>query len=365
LYQGKFKRPYFAHRKGDSKNCQFGGFESEEHEEGKRFIYDLLRSMYNSDQVILEETLVNGQRADVLLNLKNRRFAFEIQFSEQDGNKWESRNEKYRNIDIVPIWILGYRKPIHEIIVSQGDREPAKIILGRTREYAIKKIRLVQELIDHFTGISYGKHDAWEIVEQYQAVHILSVSKGIAEFCLGYITQRSAIIWEGYTLPITQSSVFDQNQCRFIPEDEVSARKTAESKHLEQIEWKNRIHTIQDELRQKVLAYTKAERVEWLPVVLANEDVFCGYMNHGTYDILLLELALYLKIIRIKSFSEDTIEEFFLNWKFEWKEYRDLFLRGEIGDFFERLVKEGVLHYADGIWHVSGKLSSKDHIVSR
>jgi hypothetical protein len=308
---------------------------------------------------MLEETLDSGQKADVLLDLGNQIIAFEIQFSEQDGNTWESRIDKYRGIGVASVWILGYRKPIHEIISYRGDREPAKIKLGRTREYAVQKAQLVQELSDQLFERPQYFHDAWEITEKYQVVHILTVSEGILEFYLGYVVQKSATIWEGYILPITQSSFFDQRQVRFTPDSEISARQSAESKHQERIEWRTRILSVQDELRQKVLAYTKVERIEWLPVVLANEEVFYGHVQYGTYDFLLLEVALYLKIIRLRSFYEDTIEELFHNWKFQWKEYRDLFIRGEIGDFFDRLVKAGVLIHDDGKWQVTGKLSNK------
>lgn len=364
LHQGKFKRPYFAHRKGDGKDCRFGGAESEEHEAGKRYIFDLLRLIYGSEKVLLEETLENRQKADVLLNLGSQRFAYEIQFSEQDGNTWETRNEKYRDIDVVPVWILGYRKHIHEIVVPQGNRRPAKIKLGSTREYAVTNASIVQELVANLSRRTLRKNESWDMDERYKAVHILSISEGILELCLGYVTQKSATIWEGYLLPITQNSLFDQSQGRFIPDAEVNARRIAEEKLQARIEWKNRLNSIQEELRIKVLAYTKAKRTTWLPVVLANEDIFYGEeYEDGDYDILLLEVALYLKIIRLKSFSEETIEEYFRNWKFDWREYRYLLMNGEIGSFFKRLEKVGVLTHKNGVWEIKDTLSDQPPVI--
>ena len=358
LHYGKFKTPHFAHRKGDGLNCHFGISESEEHEEGKRYIYNLLRSMYKTNQVWLEETLESGQKADVLLEIEGKRIAFEIQFSEQDGATWESRSQKYSDIGVVPIWILGYKKPLHEMVEHRMYFTSARIKLGRTREYAVQNAKLVQELIDRFTdGSTYIKHP-WESVEKYQVVHILTLEEGVPELSLGYVSQKSTTIWDGYCLPIGEDSAFDPNQGRFIPRDEVIAQRAAESKFNEWTEWRDKVSRVQEELRKKVLIYTKAERIEWLPIVLANDEIFYGRKRHEVYDILLLEVALYLKIIRLHSFYDDTIAEIFINWGFEWKDYRNLFVYGEIGEFFTQLVENKILDRENGKWKIVGKLTT-------
>lgn len=357
LHQGKYKRPHFAHKKGTGNNCQFGVSESPEHVEGKRFICDLLRSIYSPDQVKLEEFLESGQKVDVLLDLGRQKYAFEIQFSEQDGCTWEERNQKFRAIGIVPIWILGYRKPLSEIVEDQGLREPAKVRLGRAREAAVKKVSIVYELEYRLTKEVLYSQAAWENVYKYSVVHFLSIFNGDPVFYLAYINQKSPAIWEGYTSPIDKTSFFDQTNSRFVPAEEVSANRRAEIAFQEWSNWKSRINTIQEDLRQKVLSYTKVKSIERLPVILENWDIFHEYSGDRDYDILLLEAALYLKIIRLRHFSEDVIEEMFRSWKFEWKEYRNLFLWGEIGEFIKRLVKAGVLDYDEmGVWKVKGKL---------
>lgn len=360
LHQGKFKRPHFAHRTGIGDSCHFGQGESEEHDYGKRYIYSLLKSLFSPEQVRPECFLESGQKADVLLDLGNEKFAFEIQFSEQDGKTWESRSERYRDIGVIPIWILGYRKRLDVICKPQGAHQLLRFELGRTREYAVGKVGLCQELIDQLKGQKSWTQDPWDNVDQYQVVHILCISGGISEFHLGYVTQKSATIWEGYTLPITPTSIFDLSQARWIPEIETSAIQSAKIKLQERTRWSNRIDAIQGELRKKVLAYTNVENLQWLPLVLANEDIFFGEGHNGPYDILLLEVALYLKIIRLNIFYEDTIEDIFRCWNFEWKEYRDLFIRGELGKFFERLVKKGILLNTDGWkWQVLGRLTEQ------
>jgi hypothetical protein len=358
LRQGKYKRPHFAHKKGAGINCHFGVSESPEHIEGKRFISDLLRTKYTPDQVKLEEFLGSDQKADVLLDLGTQKYAFEILFSEQDGHTWDERNQKLSSVGIVPVWILGYRKPLSEIVESQWHNEPSKIKLGRAREAAAINAKIVQKLENRITRYSFHERSAWETVDKYKVVHVLSVCEGNSDFYLAYISQKSAAIWEGYTLAIDNSACFDPISNRFLPAEEIAANEAAKAAFQEWSEWKTRLKAIQAELLGKVLTYSKADRLERLPVVVENWDIFWGDVSDKDYDILLIEVALYIKIIRMKHFCEDALEEILMSWKFEWKEANYLLQWGEIGKFLKRLEKAGVLSYDEvGVWNVKGCLA--------
>jgi len=115
LKKGKLKIAHFAHFSNQQIPSCSKSNESIEHLECKSFIAKLLESRYSQKNVFPEHKVESGQEADVYLELPTVKIAFEIQFSQQSEEEWKIRTERYKKHNIVPIWILGFRKGINEL----------------------------------------------------------------------------------------------------------------------------------------------------------------------------------------------------------------------------------------------------------
>lgn len=92
---------FFRHQKNST--CQWAK-ESPEHLECKRIIYQTAKEHgYLSEM----EAVGDGWRADVLVKAGERRFAFEIQLSEQSLKETLTRSLNFLKGGVVPIWLMG------------------------------------------------------------------------------------------------------------------------------------------------------------------------------------------------------------------------------------------------------------------
>ncbi|RDW18274.1 hypothetical protein CWR48_11870 [Oceanobacillus arenosus] len=97
--------PHFAHRSINDCPASEGG-EGKYHEQGKLLLYKWLKSqmLHVELEVYLPEI---NQRPDLLLTINNRRIAIEYQCSKIPIEQVKKRNDGYKEIGIIPIWILG------------------------------------------------------------------------------------------------------------------------------------------------------------------------------------------------------------------------------------------------------------------
>jgi hypothetical protein len=361
LRKGTYFRPHFYHYRNS--NCALSN-ESEEHREAKRFILNLLLSKYGKENVFLEEIVESRQRVDVLLNMEGKKFAFEIQFSEQDNEKWVERNTKFKDINVVPIWILGYRKPIKELCVShlkEYDNNELishlSIKLGRTRQNA------AQVVDDWRKGTAYLFDKSPSGVHIY---HILTTTREGTNLYLGYLKPSSKTVYYGDIACLGNNWEFSSHHTRFIPtlEIEYNNRK----KQIQELNEKRRF--ARKELQEKVLELTKSVWLKDIPEIAVQEGriplpgahIFCSkYSPDGFEGRLLAEIGIYLKYIKNQkqgfTFTfQGQIRPFLEKWGFITPE-NQRFAFAQIGSFLAHLRNAGILEKipSSDQWRVTGK----------
>lgn len=125
---GSSKTPHFAHYSKSNCENQFSERESEIHLKGKEQLYSLFRGL--DLQAFLEPYLPSlQQRPDILLegNLA-KRIAIEFQCSPISSEKLNNRNDGYKRVDILPIWIPStpdkiVKKGIQKIRLSKNHQQ--------------------------------------------------------------------------------------------------------------------------------------------------------------------------------------------------------------------------------------------------
>lgn len=113
--------PHFAHI-GDNQCPKGSGGESDYHYKGKLLLYEWF--LHQQIDVSLEPYLPSiQQRPDLLIRLKGRLIAIEFQCAKIDVHTIYKRNQGYKLVNIIPIWILGAnqlkRISSHHIQVNQ------------------------------------------------------------------------------------------------------------------------------------------------------------------------------------------------------------------------------------------------------
>lgn len=105
---GKTMVPHFAHY--PKSKCPKGkGGEGAYHERGKLLLYQWLQSQYLD--VELEPYLKEiKQQPDLLLKINDKRIAIEYQCARIPIGHIQRRNEGYKQVGIIPIWIVGARQ---------------------------------------------------------------------------------------------------------------------------------------------------------------------------------------------------------------------------------------------------------------
>lgn len=97
--------PHFAHRQNTICPANEQG-ESAAHEKGKLLLFNWLKSQGYT--VLLEAYLSEiNQRPDLLIIRHNKKIAIEYQCARVPLEQIQKRNQGYRKLGIIPIWILG------------------------------------------------------------------------------------------------------------------------------------------------------------------------------------------------------------------------------------------------------------------
>ncbi len=97
--------PHFAHKSAGNCPSREGG-EGPYHEKGKLLLYLWLRNQQLDVQ--LETYLPEiRQRPDIMLTLPGRKVAIEFQCAKMKADEIRKRNAGYREIGVIPVWILG------------------------------------------------------------------------------------------------------------------------------------------------------------------------------------------------------------------------------------------------------------------
>ncbi|WP_160036911.1 competence protein CoiA [Paenibacillus sp. An7] len=108
IFRAGSRTPHFAHMRECNNPNRYTEPESLTHRTGKRHLYERLKTLYPSSEVLLEYYLIETkQRADVMVIHENgERWAFEYQCSKIPGYVWEDRHQLYETINVKDFWIL-------------------------------------------------------------------------------------------------------------------------------------------------------------------------------------------------------------------------------------------------------------------
>ncbi|AXI08792.1 hypothetical protein CV093_08010 [Oceanobacillus sp. 143] len=104
--------PHFAHHSIIDCPASDGG-EGKYHEQGKLLLYNWLKSQELDVELEAYISEIN-QRPDILLTINKRRIAIEYQCSKIPIEQVKKRNNGYKKIGIIPIWILGENRLIRQ-----------------------------------------------------------------------------------------------------------------------------------------------------------------------------------------------------------------------------------------------------------
>ncbi|MEG0386163.1 MAG: competence protein CoiA family protein [Solibacillus sp.] len=105
LKVGQIKIPHFAHVKKSDCDSLFSEGESYAHLLGKQHLQELFEKLQL--QPVLEPYLpAISQRPDLLITKGKRKYAIEFQCSRLSPQQYYKRTEGYKNIQIMPIWII-------------------------------------------------------------------------------------------------------------------------------------------------------------------------------------------------------------------------------------------------------------------
>ncbi|MEQ6388286.1 competence protein CoiA family protein [Bacillaceae bacterium S4-13-58] len=125
--------PHFAHKK--TSTCILHQGESKYHEQGKYQLYQWLQKnkIPTELEVYFPET---RQRADIIFNFKQRKWALEYQCSSLPMSVWKQRTQSYRELGILPFWILGGNrlKMVKEGVLRLDELDYHAIHLNQARQ---------------------------------------------------------------------------------------------------------------------------------------------------------------------------------------------------------------------------------------
>nr|WP_240358445.1 competence protein CoiA family protein [Myxococcus vastator] len=129
------RRHCFVHQRGMQKSVHHP--ESYFHILGKNLVFQWARQRYPSAQVQQEAKVENGQIADVLVTLEERRFAIEIQYAALSPEEAHRRHKGYCDLGIIDVWLLGHRPP-HLVNARHHSGEPPLVEMGQTQRRLIE-----------------------------------------------------------------------------------------------------------------------------------------------------------------------------------------------------------------------------------
>ena len=103
---GEFVSAYFRHKTKD--DCdRFSETETEEHQSGKRKLFEWIRTQDGVTNAVLEGWIPETrQRPDIMFSHNGRRYVIEYQCT-PISTQWVERTELYDSLGISSIWILG------------------------------------------------------------------------------------------------------------------------------------------------------------------------------------------------------------------------------------------------------------------
>lgn len=107
---GEINSPYFRHM--DKKECEanYPEPETEEHKQGKKDLYEWIKSQPGVTNVVLEAWLPETkQRPDIMFRYNNKNYVIEYQCS-PIASEYLKRRSLYNAAGIIDIWICGTEK---------------------------------------------------------------------------------------------------------------------------------------------------------------------------------------------------------------------------------------------------------------
>lgn len=107
---GKVKLPYFRHKDKNICESLFSEPETDEHINGKRSLYEWIKSQSDVTDVILEGWIpTTKQRPDIMFKYNGKQYVIEYQCTPISTEFYE-RHELYKAAGVIDIWICGLKK---------------------------------------------------------------------------------------------------------------------------------------------------------------------------------------------------------------------------------------------------------------
>ena len=371
LHKCNLKRSHFTHlTKGV--HCRISE-ESIEHDLAKSWIYTILRNQYSTECVKKETFVDSGQKADILLITPTKRFAIEIQFSPQSYETWVQRTSDYHKVGIIPIWIIGVRDELANVI-QKGYLPHREILPVSNLDYFERNV--VMDMYFRPTwetaGLKLRQESALAHLiankNQPEVFYFVSVINNKSTAKLHF---HSAVIWKennayksGFLINLDDEISFSETEERFISKAEAdyskifTARK--EKQAIENEKYLNELLR-RKEQKGKFISYllTKFQitSLEQFPEVKIQENAFrqnknlprlfhvnkCIYPNE---DYLLVELAIYIKFVKLSKpgskFDMEEIKSYLIKWGL-WDEVRFQTINAWIARILQQLLLFEVL----------------------
>ncbi|HHX12527.1 MAG TPA: hypothetical protein GX731_06865 [Clostridiales bacterium] len=118
LAAGPIKEPYFAHY--DKDKCIYANVsESEELRKGKRLLYNLLKKSFPDREIRARYRMANGMYTTLyVLNPDDKDIAIDYRLQYNSIEKFNERDEYYKEKQIICIYVLGIDKNNHDKQIS-------------------------------------------------------------------------------------------------------------------------------------------------------------------------------------------------------------------------------------------------------
>lgn len=140
---GEFKSPYFRHKEKELCEDKFSESETEEHIQGKRDLFEWIKTQDGVTEAILEGWIPEThQRPDIMFKHGDKQYVIEYQCS-PIASEYVERHELYQAAGIIDIWILGTEKYLNEVNQKFKQNRREKVIEGFTDYFYDSKNKIL------------------------------------------------------------------------------------------------------------------------------------------------------------------------------------------------------------------------------
>jgi hypothetical protein len=143
---GEFVQPYFRHKEKNQCEDRYSEPESQEHINGKRDLFEWIKSQNGVTDAILEGWLPDTkQRPDIMFKYHGKQYVIEFQCS-PIASEYVERHDLYQTAGIIDIWILGTINYFNTINQTYEQNRRGRKIQDETSYYydCVNKTMLIE-----------------------------------------------------------------------------------------------------------------------------------------------------------------------------------------------------------------------------